>query len=267
MLWLGVYVNLFITVWAYLRHQLTLGATLSALCLGFITLFLGHELFFILLMVFYISSMSVRKLVIKAFPLHFDGMLHKHAKHESRNVIQVLCNGGLLALLSVAYACFPSPLLVYAASVSMAAATADTWASELGALSHEQPHSLFSKKKFPKGASGGVTRLGLWASLAGSALVTLVTSLYILNSFGLSWLWFLISLSMILFGFMGSIVDSLLGEYMQAKYVNDQHELVEHKPSLTSQLVSGYAWIDNNLVNFLSNLIVVSLYFGLLYLL
>ncbi len=265
MLWFSIYFNLFITLWAYLRNQLTFSAALSALVLGFVTILLGHELFFVLLMVFYISSILIRKLVLKSFPMYFYGHSRKHKAHGARSVVQVLCNGGLMALLSVVYYVYPNPMLVYLASVSMAAANADTWASELGSLSSQQTQTLFSKKVYPKGLSGGVTHLGLWASLTGSALVSIVTSVYFLSNHGFTWRWLILSLGMVTFGFMGSIVDSLLGEYFQVKYLNDQNQLVDDPLYTHSKPVSGYTWIDNNLVNLLSNLIVVGLFYGLLY--
>ena len=63
---------------------------------------------------------------------------------------------------------------------------------------------------------------------------------------------------------MGSIVDSVLGELVQAKYLDDHLEVVESKHNHHEKLIHGYSWLDNNMVNLLSNLIVVSLFSALL---
>ena len=59
-------------------------------------------------------------------------------------------------------------------------------------------------------------------------------------------------------GFIGSVIDSLLGELFQAKYRTNTSEIIEVSSSTKDLLIHGYRWFDNNLVNFLSNVILVS---------
>ena len=142
----------------------------------------------------------------------------------------------------------------------MAASTSDTWASEIGSLSKEVPFELISRKKITKGLSGGVTKLGLWASFLGSALISQIY-LNMMTGVGSTppnfILWVLLCC---LGGFTGSIIDSVLGELFQAKYIDEHLEVVETKHKQSEKLIHGYAWLDNNMVNLLSNVIVVCLF-------
>jgi uncharacterized protein (TIGR00297 family) len=255
MQWLAIYFNIGVTLWAFLRQKLTFSASITALMMGFSVIYFGHELFFTLLMMFFLSSTLIRKILIKLFPHYLKSSISND--HPPRDVIQVLCNGGVLTLLSVFYYLQPSVNILVVASISMAAANADTWASEIGTLSQDEPTSILSRKPYSKGLSGGVTKLGLWASLGGSLLITLISSVYLASSFGLNSQWLAMLFWMTGFGFLGSIVDSILGELFQAKYLDQTGKLLDEKRDMTDQLMSGIAWLDNNAVNLLTNVMVV----------
>ena len=146
------------------------------------------------------------------------------------------------------------------AGLSMAASTADTWASEIGVLSTTKPKLILSKQPIRSGLSGGVTPLGLWASLAGSAWITLMVVIYVLLSGQMTPLLALACGFCLIGGYLGSIVDSVLGELVQAKYITLKQEVVEVVSTSSDKLIQGVRWMDNNLVNFLSNVIVVGAY-------
>jgi uncharacterized protein (TIGR00297 family) len=257
---LGLAFNAAIARWAYRKQKLTLSGTLAAFGLGVITIVWGHWTFFPLMLMFFLSSVLIRRVV--SVWLKPQGIALK--AHEARTHVQVFSNGGVLALLSLLFALQPHDAYIYAAGISMAAATADTWASELGALSRVEPKSLWRKLPLAHGLSGGVTPLGLWASLAGSAFVSSFSIAFFALRDGLSAAGMVLSLLMIGMGFMGSIVDSLIGEFLQAKYRNLRNELLEVASSASDQLVSGWRWMDNNIVNFVSNVIVVMVMLGLI---
>ncbi len=95
-------------------------------------------------------------------------------------------------------------LIAVAYIASVAAVTADKFSSEIGVLDNE-PTMLMTLKKVKKGVSGGVTLLGLGASLLG-ALIISSSALYVSGSMALVGV-------LTLCGFFGSIVDSILGYY------------------------------------------------------
>ena len=255
--------NFLISLWAYRRKRLTLSGSLSAFMLGLITLWFGHWTFFPLMMMFFLSSVFIRRVIEVLFPTAHHRLNTDHKKHEARTYVQVLANGGMLGILSLLYYFDPQDAFIYGAALSMAAANADTWASEIGILSSSTPRSLWRHQAMPSGISGGVTALGLWASLAGSLFISSFAMLYFFVRDGWSWAWLVLSGLMIGVGFLGSIIDSLLGEFLQAKYITLKNDIIEVATSTTDQLISGLRWMDNNLVNFFSNVIAVIIMLGL----
>ena len=254
----GFLLSLGVAFIAYKKEKLTLSGLISAILLGTIVYGFGTWIFYIWLMIFFMSSLLIQKFVVVLLP-------EKHTeKHGARNWIQVFANGGILGFISIIYYIYPTNLVIFAAALSMAASTSDTWASEIGSFSSDIPYGLICRKSITRGLSGGVTRLGLWASFWGSTLISLTyfAMMMMMSGYRLNLLF--MAILCCLGGFMGSIVDSVLGELVQAKYLDDHLEVVESKHNHHEKLIHGYSWLDNNMVNLLSNLIVVSLFSALL---
>lgn len=257
-LFIGFLLSLGVAFIAYKKEKLTLSGLFSAILLGTIVYGFGSWIFYVWLMIFFMSSLLIQKFVVVFLP----DKQHTQ-KHSARNWIQVFANGGILGYISILYFFYPTDLVIFAAALSMAASTSDTWASEIGSLSTDIPYGLISRKSITKGLSGGVTRLGLWASLWGSTLISMTYFILMMKSGAHLNLLFMALLCSV-GGFMGSIVDSILGELVQAKYIDDKSMVVESKHDHQEKLIHGYSWLDNNMVNLLSNLIVVSLFSALL---
>ena len=115
-----------------------------------------------------------------------------------------------------------------------AAVAADTFSSELGILSKSQPRLITSLnfRKVPPGTNGGVTGHGLAAGLLGS-LIIVATSVAILPFCGPKTAlglrnpdgWGLMArnrfaFAMALWGALGSVLDSLLGGWLQQSVVD-----------------------------------------------
>lgn len=93
----------------------------------------------------------------------------------ARAAAQVMANGGVPAILAVVWGLTRAGPLADASAASIAAAiaaaTADTWATELGLLSRTPPRLITTGRPVPAGTSGGVTATGTLAAVVGAALV------------------------------------------------------------------------------------------------
>ncbi len=183
-----------------------------------------------------------------------QALAEKFAKGHRRDLGQVLANGGLGALLAILYFLRPNDLFFFAFLGSMAAVSADTWATELGVLSPSSPRLITTGKVVPVGTSGGVTLWGIMASIAGALTMGGVAWL-LLAPIRATSIFFLASSS----GLLGSLFDSLLGATLQGLYLcprcRVETERVVHRCGYQTTHIRGWHWFNNDLVNFASSLL------------
>ncbi|UKZ77896.1 hypothetical protein TrVFT333_005624 [Trichoderma virens FT-333] len=218
---------------AWSKKSLTPAGLVAATATAIAHAYHPWNLPFVLLVVFFLAGTRVThvKENVKA-------TLTMSAKGSSggegpRTHIQVFANSLVASILSVLHANqlharaaalktpgVPDPngsmcyawggdLFIVGIIANYAAVAADTFSSELGILSKSEPRLITSLtlRKVPRGTNGGVTLLGLGAGLLGS--LTIVTS---------SMLFLPIRLFMgflILWGTLGSVLDSFLGAIFQ----------------------------------------------------
>ena len=174
-----------------------------------------------------------------------------------RGLRQVLANGGVATVMVALFFMCPHEVFFAAFLGAIAAATADTWATELGKLSRQPPRDIITRKTLPTGTSGAVTCLGHLASLAGSAFIGIGAPIagfaggFIGEDYPFSVEWTLI---LCLFaGFLGSTIDSILGATLQGRYYCERcrqaTEQRRHFGGHATLLIEGWAWVDNDMVN------------------
>jgi len=146
-----------------------------------------------------------------------------------RNALQVVANGGIAAAAALLGA-WP------AFAGALAAAAADTWATEIGVRSATPPRLITSGAPVPRGASGGITALGTGGGVAGAAVMGALACVLGPHEPRLAGV-------VALAGVGGMLVDSLLGATVQGSF--------EHEPV---QPTRGYAWLDNDAVNLAATL-------------
>jgi uncharacterized protein (TIGR00297 family) len=223
------------------------GAWAAAL-LGALIFGLGGWQAAFVLLAFFISS----SLLSRLFKRQKEDAEAEFAKGGQRDAWQVLANGGLAAAFLIPHALAPEqtwPWLGFAGA--LAAANADTWATELGTLNPGPPHLITNLgKRIERGASGGVSWLGTLAALGGAALIALAAGLV---STGGGILFFA---AVTASGLIGSLVDSLLGATVQAMYFcpldrkeTEKHPL--HGCGTRTVPLRGWKWMNNDSVNFL----------------
>lgn len=188
-----------------------------------------------------------------------------HAKGGTRDAAQVLSNGGAALLFALLACVLKSERFTVALCSALAACTADTWASEIGVFSRREPVSILTGRPVQKGLSGGVTALGLLSSLCGSALIAAVYAIFTIWRQDLATV-YIGAFVVLLSGFAGSIIDSILGDTVQAKYLNVKTGRLTEKPFTNggrNRLVRGFAIVTNDMVNLLSSLLSALLSIGL----
>ena len=142
----------------------------------------------------------------------------KREEGEPRKLRQVLANSLPFLACAAASAATGDPWLLVVSAGALAACTADTWASEVGVYSKDDPVNILTRQPMQRGLSGGVSPLGLLATVVGSA-ATAALALLLFRAFASPaptepTAFFLIMAC----GVVGSLVDSVLGARLQAKY-------------------------------------------------
>ena len=170
-----------------------------------------------------------------------------------RDAVQVLANGGIAALLALAGSAVPAfrrECFVAAYGGAVAAAAADTWATEIGSRWGGAPRSLASLKVVAPGASGAVTVVGLAASLAGA--MTIATILAQPPRTARPRRLAAIAVG----GLAGSLADSVLGATIQevrwCPVCDRETEAVTHWCGSPTEHRRGYPWCTNDTVNLLA---------------
>jgi len=260
LLLIGLAIAVLISYIAYHLHALNLGGGIAAAILGTIIFGLGGVGWALVLLSFFISSSGLSKLFIAQKST--SGM--SFSKGSRRDAWQVGANGGMAGLLALIYFVIAWSLpenswnqfLWVGFASSLAAANADTWATELGLLNPGKPVLISTKRKVSKGTSGAVSLVGILASMAGSALIGAVAVLCVSAGWGptmelRSGAQFLIIASS---GMVGTLVDSFLGATVQGIYFcpvcnkkTEQHSL--HHCGTPTSPISGLPWLNNDWVN------------------
>lgn len=235
---------LFVSFYSYKRRSLTKSGAIAAFFVGMgIAIGFGYK-GLIVLGAFFVSSSMLSKYKSKTKKT----MEKKTQKGSTRDWLQVMANGALAAIVGVIYYITKESMWITVFAILLAAANSDTWASEIGSLSKKRPLSIRNFKEAETGTSGAVSILGTVAGLAGSLLIALITT--ILFPIQL-WGFFLI----FLFGFLGNVLDTLLGAYIQVEYQCPvcgkivETRMVCHK---TVGRIKGYTFFNNDMVNVLS---------------
>lgn len=233
----------------YMFQSLTFSGVLGTIIVGAFVLVGFNFKGLLLLGAFFASSSLLSKFKIEKKQEYLQSKLEKG---EQRDIIQVLANGGVPAIIALFAYISPENVWQYMFIIAIAAANSDTWASELGSLSKYKPVFVLTLKRVDPGTSGAVSIVGTFAGLAGSIFIAIVSVM----------LWKEISITafllIILFGFLGNLLDTLFGATIQVSYRCEtcglETEKTVHCEKNTSYK-SGYILFNNDMVNFSSILL------------
>jgi uncharacterized protein (TIGR00297 family) len=257
---LGLILSLMMAGLGYWRRALSPSGVAGAVVVGTLIFGFGGWLWGLLLITFFVSSswLSTYRRADK------EAVADNFAKGSRRDLGQAIANGGLGAVLAVVYAGTPDPVVFAAFLGVMGTVNADTWATELGVLSPVPPRLITTGEVVPPGTSGGITRMGILASMAGALLIgavatalTQVQSLWSTGAWNLEVAWY--PLLAVAGGMTGALFDSLLGATVQGIYYCErcakETESPVHRCGQPTRLVRGRRWINNDVVNLTSSLV------------
>jgi len=231
------------------KRWLTLAGAFTMVIMGDVIEYAFHVAGIVAIFLFFILSNLITLVIqLKQQPIKFTS--------EPRTLSQVLANGGGPMLAALGQIVFPSLFWLGFYLVSIAEATADTWASEVGSKLGRAPFHLRLNRRVPKGLSGAMTRIGSLAGFIGSLTIALY-SLLLLEHWSLKNV--LIVVWMItLFGWLGQFIDTILGAYVQARYRCEvcatYTDKRVHCCGQPTRLAGGWRWMTNSVVNGLSSL-------------
>jgi uncharacterized protein (TIGR00297 family) len=229
-------VLIFAFVLGYLAYRVRIAdisAMLSATLLGVVIIISSnYRWFFILLAFFLLGGIFTR--------YKYDYKL-THGIAEARGGVRgyknVFSNSLAALSLAMSYKIFPAYdlFLMSAFLGSIATATGDTLASEIGQTCKGKPRMITTFKKVHSGTDGGVSGLGELAAFLGAGAIALLSFLIIWNDFHLV-------LAVIAGGFIGTNIDSVLGATLQQKgYLSNNG--VNLVATATGAIISGIIYL------------------------
>lgn len=235
----------FILIVAYRLHSITEDGVVAAMLTALILYTLGGPWVALCLLLFFILGSGISKI---SNPVKEKAEAIQESPSR-RNWKQVLCNS-LPACVILWYSLFSvqNPRFELIALSIFSAAAADTFGSEIGMLFPGKVYNILNGRPVPPGLSGGVSVMGILASLLGSFSISLLA----LPKFGLSGL----AVATIL-GLVGSLVDSVLGASIQRKYRGHDGRLQDRRENAEAILEKGWHFVSNNTVNLLSLFVIM----------
>jgi uncharacterized protein (TIGR00297 family) len=232
---------------AWRARSLSAGGALAALVVGSLALHVGWPSGSYLIGWFLIASVLSRWGRAKK-RARLRGIVQKDAQRDAR---QVLANGGAFAVACLPFLAHEPATAVFAAG-ALAAAGADTWATEIGTLATTQPWSLREGRRVPAGTSGAVTLQGTLAAAVGAVLLAGFAHLVGLVGRG--------AIPAVALGALsGALADTLIGAWIQERRWCPSCDAATEQPvhacGTATERCGGLAALDNDVVNALCTLV------------
>ena len=187
----------------YLRKALDLFGSIFMIIMGVIIIFTAGANWLMLIFIFLILGLISTK------------YKHQYKKdigvYEGTESLKNVISNGIVPFVMAAFGNYGGFI------GSIATATADTLASEVGVV--EQPRLITTFKKVPPGTDGGISVVGTAAGIIGAGIIGV--SAYILGIFPDPLVTLKVS---IIAGTVGCFVDSILGAVLERRnYISNEY--------------------------------------------
>ena len=237
-MYLAILLPSILALFALWKKKITVPGIIAAWIMGIIITYAGGIYSFIALALTFILTILTDK-------------LKKKNRDEKRTIYQMFSNILTATCALIIYYFKQNEIFIVMYFAVIGGSLADTLASSIGSLSKGININPLTFKRMNKGESGAVSSLGMSASFLGGFIIGGIYYLsggYIVNY-----------LIIILMSALGSYVDSVMGAYLQGKFKCSKcKEIVETKfhCNKKTKLVKGLSFMNNDMVNLLSNIIV-----------
>lgn len=240
----SVYIAIAIFLIVFFTGAIDYPGAITSMCMVFCFGYFGGygAMFFLIGAYFAIYVISIVSRKIK-----------KDNQKTQRGIVQILINGGLGTFVLIVSHLISSQGILASALVVIAGCFIDSVSSDIGTLSKKMPYDILSKKHVEAGMSGGVTTLGTVSALIASA----VCAVAICGICHMNFLWVLIVTPLI---FLQTVVDTVLGSTIQAKYACSKCGKQIETPYHCDRLAifkRGITVVNNNAVNLISSFIIM----------
>ncbi len=238
---LTVLIAFLLVLYAYLKRKINTSAFIGTLTLGVLILLtleleFGYAGLFALLAFFLFGNLVTK------YKYEMKAKLGVAERNKGmRDIKNVLGNGLSPLIFAVLYAFSRDTVLLLGFSGAIATACSDTFSTEIG-QAEGNPRLITTLKKVPVGTNGGVSLPGLGAALLGSGLIALVSLAFKLDlvsgaqpHLNLKAIFFL---ACFLAGFLGCLMDSLLGATLEDKHFY-KFRLNKHGVNIIATLFGG----------------------------
>ncbi|MEA1909191.1 MAG: TIGR00297 family protein [Euryarchaeota archaeon] len=225
---------------AYVAKIADISGLLSATLVGVLIIAFTNVWWFLLLLTFYILGGGFTK-----YKYEYKKSLGiAQGKGGARGYRNVFSNSIFAIAASICYTIFPqeSYLFLYIYLGSVATATGDTLASEVGTTYKGRPRMITTLKKVEPGTDGGVSALGEIASLLGSLVIAIFAVLFGVIAVDPIHLCLIGMVIVVISGFVGTNIDSLLGATLQQRGTLSNNG-VNVVSTLIGGLVAGAMWM------------------------
>ena len=206
------------------------------------------------------GSWGLTFLLLTYFTIFFVAVLKKNngkrkGNSRPRSFLQILINGGLGTLFVILFGIYKNPKFMIISVIAIGGCFVDSLSSDIGVLSSKTPVDIIKFKPIDNGLSGGVSVLGTTSAFIASLLIAIYAKFFFATT---------ISTAIVICAlvFFQTVLDSVFGSAFQAKYkctvcskISESNYCCDTK----TEHFSGIMFVDNNMVNILTSLIVVGI--------
>lgn len=255
-IFLGIFLAVLIIFLSYYLKFLSPSGLATTFLLATFIFGLGGLKWSIPILIFFILSSFLSK-AGKGIKAKFKDTFEKSSL---RDHAQVLANGGMAWVLVTLEYFIPHDFLYYLYLLSLAVATADTWGTEIGVFLETKPRLITTFKKVEPGISGAISWHGSMGAFMGS-LILISSGFIFLERFTPG-----IFILLVCLGFIGSMIDSLIGATIQGQFrCKVCNKYTEKRLHCGHETIHehGLIFITNDFVNFSSSLITILLFLAI----